>query len=94
MISIKDTVEYILIPCPKCKNVVFVSSWGEQTCLFLGCDGHKFVVDFNFDTAKLILQKVQETNVRLKVEKKNQVIFRPAMPKPDDWYNNDPFKQK
>jgi len=80
MISIKDTVGNIWIPCPKCKSLNCVTEWGEQTCLYERCDGHKFLFEFNPTTALMILEQIQKRNI----DEQNLPKFplkRPSMPK-------------
>ena len=52
------------VPCPKCKSAVCIEHWGEQTCLYEKCDGHKFKVEFNPETALLILEQIQRNNIQ------------------------------
>lgn len=80
MISIKDTVGSIWIPCPKCKSAVLIEQWGEQTCVYQGCDGHKFTFEFNFDTATLILEKIQQNNIRIR-SLPTPPLVRPSRPR-------------
>ena len=80
MISIKDTIGSLWIPCPKCKSAVCITEWGEQTCIYEGCDGNKFLFELNFDISKLILEKIKESKIRNDNSQKFPLI-RPSMPK-------------
>jgi len=80
MISIKDTVGSVWVPCPKCKCSVCITDWGEQTCIYEKCDGNKFLFELNFDTAKLILEEIQRKSL-IEQSKPKPVMFRPSMPK-------------
>ena len=111
MISIKDTIGSLWIPCPKCKSAVCITEWGEQTCIYEKCDGHKFTFEFTHDNAIMILEQIQKSNIQEQKIPKSPLI-RPSVPKlqktfdcyllvpqtdstnVNDWYNNDPFKQK
>jgi hypothetical protein len=113
MISIKDIIgdgiTPLWIPCPKCKMPQPVTEWGEITCAYEKCDGHKFMFEFNLENLTLLLKKIKD----IKNLSKSVVrpMVRPSMPKlqkthdcyilvpqppssnPDDWYFNDPFKK-
>ena len=80
MISIKDTVGAIWLPCPKCKSYVQVERWGEQTCLYEKCDGHKFTVNFSFDMAQFILKQMENDTARA-ISFPKHPIKRPSKPK-------------
>ena len=80
MISIKDTVGSMWIPCPKCKSAVCITQWGEQTCLYEKCDGHKFAFEFTPETAVLMLEQIQKTNIQERNLPKAP-LMRPAAPK-------------
>ena len=80
MISIKDTVGSMWIPCPKCKSAVCITEWGEQTCIYEKCDGHKFTFSFNPETALMMLEQIQKSNIQ-EQDKPKMPLMRPAMPK-------------
>ncbi len=80
VISIKDTVGRIHTHCPKCKSIHFVEQWGEQTCIFNRCDGHKFNVEYNSDWANVMLKQIEFQNVALR-EIPNPPLKRPSKPK-------------
>lgn len=80
MISIKDTVGSIWVPCPKCKSAVCITQWGEQTCIYEKCDGHKFTFEVNNDSLLLLLEQVQKVNLAEDVRLSKSITMRPAMP--------------
>jgi len=80
MISIKDTVGRLWVPCPKCQFGVIVEHWGEQTCRYEKCDGHKFMVEYNLDTATLIFKAI-EANTKRVNSISLEPMKRPSMPR-------------
>jgi len=86
VISIKDTIGSLWVPCPKCKSAVCITEWGEQTCIYEGCDGNKFLFELNFDTSKLILEEIKESKIRNDNSQKFPLI-RPSMPKLQGGYD-------
>jgi hypothetical protein len=80
MVSIKDITGHFWVPCPKCGYGVMVEEWGEQTCRYKGCDGHKFVFEYNFQNAELFLKELQRL-ADLRKTIKSLPIKRPSMPK-------------
>lgn len=68
------------IPCPKCKSAVCITEWGEQTCIYEKCDGHKFTFSFNPETALMMLEQIQKSNIQ-EQDKPKMPLMRPAMPK-------------
>jgi hypothetical protein len=68
------------IPCPKCKSAVCITQWGEQTCIYEKCDGHKFTFEFNPETALLILEQIQKANIQER-DKPKALLMRPSMPR-------------
>lgn len=81
VISINDTVGSIWVPCPKCKSMVCITEWGEQTCLYEKCDGHKFSFALTIDVTILMLEKIQLANNQEKERRLNVLLTRPSMPK-------------
>ena len=57
-----------------------MKEWGEQTCIYEKCDGNRFPVEFNADTALLILERIQQNNIRIQ-STPVQPMRRPSMPK-------------
>ena len=80
VISIKDTAGSMWVPCPKCKSAVCITQWGEQTCIYEKCDGHKFTFEFTPDIALLMLEQIQKANIQERNTPKAP-LMRPAMPK-------------
>lgn len=68
------------IPCPKCNSAVCITQWGEQTCIYEKCDGHKFTFELTPDAALLMLEQIQKSNIQERNTPKTQ-LTRPAMPK-------------
>jgi|ERR1051326_2043628 hypothetical protein len=64
--SIKDIVGMLWIPCPKCHSAQCITEWGEQVCKYEKCNGHKWIVEFNFETAGLMLKQIENCNKSLK----------------------------
>ena len=82
MISIKGILGKhgcLLVPCPKCNSGQLITEFGEQTCKYEKCDGHKFLFEFNFDTAKMLLEIIEKENKRIS-ELPPAKEFRPAVP--------------
>ena len=80
MISIKDTIGFLWYPCPKCKKEQVITEWGEHSCVYEGCDRHKFIVEYNFETATLMLKHLQTKNQFEDRERRRQPFKRPARP--------------
>lgn len=80
MFSIKSIVGHLWVPCPKCGYGVIVEEWGEQTCRYQGCDGHKFLFEYNFQNVELVLKELQRlADFRKTI--KPLPIKRPSVPR-------------
>ncbi len=80
MFSIKDITGHLWVPCPKCGYGVLVEEWGEQTCRYKGCDGHKFLFEYNFQNVELLLKELQRL-ADLRKTIKPLPIKRPSVPR-------------
>lgn len=83
MISIKGVLGKhgsLNIPCPKCNSIQTITEFGEQTCRYEKCDGHKFIIGLNFDTAKMLLESLERENKRI-ADLPPTKEFRPSMPR-------------
>jgi hypothetical protein len=80
MVSIKDITGHFWVPCPKCGYGVVIEEWGEQTCRYQKCDGHKFTFEYNFQNVELLLKELQRLADLAKIIKPLS-MRRPSMPR-------------
>lgn len=79
MISIRNTIGKLWVNCPKCNSSQTITDWGNQICKYEKCDKHEFVIEFNLQTATMILQEIQHENLRKSREPKFPEV-RPSKP--------------